>query len=82
MGEEADGKKHQRLVVSCCSLLRLQYLPLRQHALQQRLHSEFRGDSDGLVAELAVSTTVPFGQLSLGVFQIKRPDQTALRVSY
>ena len=30
----------------------------------------------------SVSTTVPFGQLAFGVLQIKRPDQTALRVSY
>ncbi len=32
--------------------------------------------------QLAVSTTVPFGQLAVGVRQIKRADHTALRVSY
>ena len=52
MGEEADGKKHQRLVVSCCSLLRLQYLPLGQHSLKQRLHTQFLRDGDGLVLKL------------------------------
>ena len=62
--------------------LRLRHLPLRKHAIRQRLHAEFRGDSDGLVVELAVSTTVPFGQLAFGVCQIKGTDQMALRISY
>ena len=33
------------------SLLRLQYLPLCQHPLQQRLHAQFLRDGDGPVFE-------------------------------
>ena len=46
--------------------LRLQYLPLREHALQQRPHAEFLRDGDGLVLEfgdlVAITGGVDFKQ--------------------
>ncbi len=51
-------------------LLRLQYLPLRQHTLQQRLHAQFLGDGQRLVLEvgglLAVARPIEIQQ-HLGV---------------